>query len=225
MHTRSVFALAVKFQLFSLFLPLQVYQAQKTLAMYAYISGKIVEKNPAFLVIDVHGIGYHMHISLNTYSAVQQLENAKLYTYLSVREDAHVLFGFFDEEERSLFLHLISVSGVGANTARVILSSLSTQEATEAISSGNVTALQRVKGIGGKTAQRIVVDLRDKVGKTIILGQKSGPSYNTNKEEALSALLILGFNKAAADKVLTKILSENASMAVDKLIKEALRVL
>ncbi len=193
--------------------------------MYAYISGKLVEKTPAFVVIDVNGIGYHLNISLNTFTAIQALESARLYTYFSVREDAHLLYGFFDEEERSLFLDLISVSGVGSNTARVILSSLSTQEAVEAIATANVAALQRVKGIGVKTAQRIVVDLRDKVGKTSFKGQISGLLNNTSKDEALSALLILGFNKAAAEKVITKILQQDASLKVDQLIREALRVL
>ena len=209
------------FVIFALYLS----QLQNGIMMYAYISGKLVEKTPAYVVVDVQGIGYHLHISLNTFTAIQPLESAKLYTYFSVREDAQQLYGFFDEEERSLFLHLISVSGVGANTARVILSSLSTHEAIEAIASGNAAALQRVKGIGAKTAQRIVVDLRDKVGKLPVIGQKTGSSYNTNKEEALSALLVLGFNKAAADKVLAKIVADNPSLAVDKLIREALRVL
>ena len=193
--------------------------------MYAYISGKLTEKNPAYVVIDVQGIGYQLHISLNTYSAIQALDVVRLYTHFSVREDAQQLYGFFEEEERNLFLQLISVSGVGANTARVILSSLSTHEAIEAIASGNAAALQRVKGIGAKTAQRIVVDLRDKVGKGAPTGQKTGIAYNTNKEEALSALLILGFNKAAAEKVVGRLLAEDASMAVDKLIREALRLL
>lgn len=193
--------------------------------MYAYISGKLVEKNPAFVVLDVQGIGYHLNISLNTYTAIQQLESVRLFTYLAVREDAHTLYGFFDEEEKTLFLHLISVSGVGTNTARVILSSLSTHEAIEAIASGNVNVLQKVKGIGAKTAQRVVVDLRDKVTKLPVPGQKSAAIYNTNKEEALSALLVLGFNKAAAEKAVAKLLAQDASLPVDKLIREALRLL
>lgn len=193
--------------------------------MYAYISGKLIEKNPAFVVIDVQGVGYHIHISLNTFAAIGNEEHVKLYTHLSIREDAHLLYGFHDQEERALFLHLISVSGVGSNTARVILSSLSAQEAVEAISSGNVSLLQRVKGIGTKTAQRIVVDLRDKVSKTGSGGEKTDLLYNTNKDEALSALLILGFNKVAAEKVLIKLLQTDPSLKVEKLIKEALRVL
>jgi Holliday junction DNA helicase RuvA len=194
--------------------------------MYAYISGTLVEKNPAFVVIDVNGIGYHIHISLNTFSAIGDQTKVKLYTHLSVREDAHLLYGFYDEEERTLFNQLLSVSGVGASTTRIILSSLSTKEATEAIASGNAAILQRVKGIGAKTAQRIVIDLRDKVGKTLVSGsEKTGFAYNTNKDEALSALLILGFNRAAADKALNKLLQSEPSMKIESLIKEALKVL
>lgn len=193
--------------------------------MFAYISGKLIEKNPAFVVIDVQGIGYHIHISLNTFTAIGNQTHIKLYTYFQVREDAQVLYGFYEEAERALFLHLISVSGVGANTARIILSSLTTNEAIEAIAAANVSLLQRVKGIGTKTAQRIVVDLRDKIAKVVHLDEKSSTAYNTNKDEALSALLILGFNKASVDKVLTKIVQTDASLSVEKLIKEALKVL
>lgn len=194
--------------------------------MYAYLIGKIVEKNPAFVVLDVNGVGYHIHISLNTFESIGSKELVKLYTYLSIREDAHVLFGFADEAERTLFLQLISVSGVGANTARIILSSMTTAEAVEAIASGNAALLQRVKGIGAKTAQRIVVDLKDKVGKTLSGSiENSSHGYNTDKDEALSALLVLGFNKVAADKVLSKLMQQDASLSVEKLIKEALKVL
>jgi Holliday junction DNA helicase RuvA len=194
--------------------------------MYAYLNGRIAEKNPANVVLDVNGVGYHVHISLNTFEAIGVREQLKLYTYLSIREDAHVLFGFAEEIERTLFLQLISVSGVGANTARIILSSMTTTEATEAIASGNAALLQRVKGIGAKTAQRIVVDLKDKVGKVLTSDTENSTSgYNTGKEEALSALLVLGFNKVAADKVLTKLMQQDASLSVEKLIKEALKVL
>lgn len=194
--------------------------------MYAYLNGRIAEKNPAYVVLDVNGVGYHVHISLNTFEAIGVREQVKLFTYLSIREDAHVLFGFAEEMERTLFLQLISVSGVGANTARIILSSMTTTEATEAIASGNAALLQRVKGIGAKTAQRIVVDLKDKVGKVLTSDtENSTTGYNTGKEEALSALLVLGFNKVAADKVLTKLLQQDASLSVEKLIKEALKVL
>jgi holliday junction DNA helicase RuvA len=194
--------------------------------MYAYISGKLIEKTPAFVIIDVHGIGYHINVSLNTFAAIGNQQQVRLFTHLSVKEDAHILYGFHDVEERSLFLNLISVSGVGANTARIILSSLNTNEAIEAISGGNVAVLQRVKGIGTKTAQRIVVDLKDKVSKTGgLTSEKTDLAYNTNREEALSALLILGFNKAAVEKVLARLLQNEPSAPVEKLIKEALKVM
>jgi len=194
--------------------------------MYAYISGKLIEKTPAFVIIDVHGIGYHINVSLNTFAAIGNQQQVRLFTHLSVKEDAHILYGFHDVEERSLFLNLISVSGVGANTARIILSSLNTNEAIEAISGGNVAVLQRVKGIGTKTAQRIVVDLKDKVSRTGgLTSEKTDLAYNTNREEALSALLILGFNKAAVEKVLARLLQNEPSAPVEKLIKEALKVM
>jgi holliday junction DNA helicase RuvA len=194
--------------------------------MYAYISGKLVEKNPAFVVVDVHGVGYHINISLNTFAAIGNQQQIRLFTHLSIKEDAHILYGFYEEDERSLFLNLISVSGVGANTARIILSSLNTNEAIDAISGGNVAILQRVKGIGTKTAQRIVVDLKDKVSRTTgLTSEKTGLAYNTNKDEALSALLILGFNKVSVDKVLARLLQNEPSAPVERLIKEALKVL
>ncbi len=194
--------------------------------MYAYISGKLIEKTPAFVIVDVQGVGYHINISLNTFAAIGNQQHVKLFTHLSVKEDAHILYGFHDVEERSLFLNLISVSGVGANTARIILSSLNTSEAIEAISVGNVAVLQRVKGIGTKTAQRIVVDLKDKVSRTGgLTSEKTDLAYNTNREEALSALLILGFNKAAVEKVLARLLQNEPSAPVEKLIKEALKVM
>ncbi|MDP2236641.1 MAG: Holliday junction branch migration protein RuvA [Bacteroidales bacterium] len=194
--------------------------------MYAYISGKLIKKTPAFVIVDVQGVGYHINISLNTFAAIGNQQHVKLFTHLSVKEDAHILYGFHDVEERSLFLNLISVSGVGANTARIILSSLNTSEAIEAISGGNVAVLQRVKGIGTKTAQRIVVDLKDKVSRTGgLTSEKTDLAYNTNREEALSALLILGFNKAAVEKVLARLLQNEPSAPVEKLIKEALKVM
>lgn len=193
--------------------------------MYAFISGKIVEKNPAFVVLENNGIGYHIHISLNTFSAINHIEQVKLYTHLSIREDAHVLYGFAEESEKVLFLQLISVSGVGSNTARLILSSLTVNEAIEAISLGKIQVLQNVKGIGAKTAQRILVDLKDKVSKSTGMYEKVGSSYNTVKAEALSGLLILGFNKSAADKLLDKLIQNNPEISVEQLIKEALKQL
>ncbi|MBU1370589.1 MAG: Holliday junction branch migration protein RuvA [Bacteroidetes bacterium] len=193
--------------------------------MYDFIKGKVVEKNPAFVVLENNGIGYTIHISLNTFTAIGDQQQIRLFTHLAIREDAHVLYGFYEHAERALFLQLISVSGVGANTARLILSSLSTAEAIEAIATEKVHILQSVKGIGGKTAQRIVVDLRDKVAKVGIASEKMDASYNTIKAEALSGLLILGFNKNSVEKVLDKLLKLDESPTVEKLIKEALKQL
>jgi holliday junction DNA helicase RuvA len=193
--------------------------------MYAFIKGKVVEKNPAYVVLETNGIGYQLNISLNTFTAIGSQETVKLFTYLAIREDAHILYGFADERERTLFLLLISVSGVGTNTARMILSSLSTDEAIDAIAFEKTHILQAVKGIGGKTAQRIVVDLKDKVMKTDFSSEKVPSAYNTIKEEALSGLLILGFNKNAAEKALDKLLKTHQEPSVELLIKEALKSL
>lgn len=193
--------------------------------MYAFICGKVVEKNPAFVILENNGIGYLINISVNTFSAIGEQTAVKLFTHLSIREDAHVLFGFIDEAERSLFLQLITVSGVGTNTARLILSSLTVNEAVDAISRGDVRILQSVKGVGAKTAQRIVVDLKDKVAKSTGIREKIDVSYNTIKAEALSALMILGFNKNSIEKVLDKLIQQQADIRVETLIKEALKLL
>lgn len=194
--------------------------------MYSFISGKVSEKNPAYVIIDNQGIGYLINITLNTFTAIGEQEEAKLYVHLAIREDAHTLYGFYTEEERSLFLQLITVSGVGCNTARLILSSLTVRETIEAISSNNIKAIQSVKGIGAKTAQRIIVDLHDKVTKlNISEGGKSPTPYNTTKDEALSALMVLGFNRTSIEKTLDKLLSQMENPNVEQLIKEALRLL
>lgn len=194
--------------------------------MYSFISGKVAEKNPAYVVIDNHGVGYLINITLNTYTSVGEQEEVKLYVHLAVREDAHVLYGFYTEEERSLFLQLITVSGVGCNTARLILSSLTVKETVEAIATNNIKMIQGVKGIGAKTAQRIIVDLHDKVSKLNISdGEKTPVMYNTLKEEALSALMVLGFNKTNVEKTLDKLMSQMNNPNVEQLIKEALRLL
>lgn len=193
--------------------------------MYAYISGSLISKNPAFVVLEANGIGYQLHISLNTYAAIGDQKEVKLYTYLAIREDAHILFGFADERERALFLQLISVSGVGPNTARLILSSLTADETIEAISLGNIHVLQSVKGIGGKTAQRILVDLKDKVAKAASLPEKVESAHNRLKEEALSGLLILGFVRSQAEKALDRVLKSTPGASVEVLIKEALKIL
>lgn len=194
--------------------------------MYSYISGTVVEKNPAFVVIDNQGIGYLINITLNTFTAIGEKEKVKLFVHLAIREDAHVMYGFYTEQERSLFLQLITVSGVGCNTARLILSSMTVKEAVDAIATNNIKMIQSVKGIGAKTAQRIVVDLHDKVGKMdVAAAENSSAGYNTLKEEALSALMVLGFNKLSIEKTLDKLLKQMANPSVEDLIKEALRLL
>ena len=194
--------------------------------MYSFISGKIVEKNPAYVVIDNQGIGYLINITLNTFTSIGEQAEVRLYVHLAIREDAHVLYGFYTEEERSLFLQLITVSGVGCNTARLILSSLTVHETIDAISSNNIKSIQSVKGIGAKTAQRIIVDLHDKVTKLNIGDDEKTPfEYNTLKEEALSALMVLGFNRTSIEKILDKLMSQMENPNVEQLIKEALRLL
>jgi len=194
--------------------------------MYDYIQGRLAEKNPAYAVIDVNGIGYLLNISLHTYTQLREDERCTLYTHLVVREDDLLLYGFADTGERELFRQLISVSGVGVNTARIILSSLTPGEVVRAIAEENAALLQRIKGIGAKTAQRIIIDLKDKLSKELIPYEKSGIMHNTKKEEALSGLIILGFPKMLADKALNKIIeSEGTGLTVEQLIKHALKVL
>jgi len=194
--------------------------------MYEYIKGRLVEKTPAYAVIDCNGVAYYLNISVYTYSKIGDEESCLLFTHLVVREDAHMLFGFADTVERDLFRHLISVSGVGVNTARIILSSLNPVEVTQAIVDGNAPVLQRIKGIGSKTAERIIIDLKNKLSRYLIPSEKSGVLHNTSQEEALSALSILGFPKVLAEKVLNKIIeSEGSGLSVEQLIKQALRML
>lgn len=191
--------------------------------MYDYIQGKVAELTPASIVIDNNGIGYFINISLNTYSALSGKENAVVFIHQVVREDAHTLYGFFNKSEREIFRLLISVSGIGANTARMMLSSLSPSEIKEAILSGNVKLLNSIKGIGAKTAQRVIVDLKDKVGKSEISGEFLLTQSNTNREEALSALVMLGFAKNAVEKVLDKLLKADPNLDVEELVKQALK--
>lgn len=193
--------------------------------MYEYLNGKLAYKAPTHVVLDVGGVGYHVHISLHTFSQIKDNEQCKLFISFQVREDAHTLFGFAEEGERRLFEHLISVSGIGPNTGRMILSSITPDEIQSAIIQGNVPLIQRVKGIGPKTAQRMVLELQDKLKKqgpdalTVIHRQQSIP------EEALSALIMLGFARSQAEKVLTAILQGNPNLTVEALIKEALKKL
>lgn len=193
--------------------------------MYAFISGKVTEKTPAYVVLDNHGIGYFINITLNTFTAIGEKEEVKLYTHTQILEDAHNLFGFYSQKERDLFELLISVSGVGCNTARLILSSLTVSELSNAIANDDVKTIQSVKGIGAKTAQRIVIDLKDKLKKIDIQTEIFSVPNNTIRTEALSALTILGFNKAAIEKALDKILKQNPDATVEALIKEALKIL
>ena len=193
--------------------------------MIAHIQGKLVEKTPTEVVIECHGVGYEIHISLHTYSQITDSEHVKLYTFLQIKEDAHSLFGFADKKERELFKLLISVSGIGASTARTMLSSLNPEQIIQAIASNDVGTVQSIKGIGLKTAQRVILDLKDKVLKIYAIEEISGGSYNTNKEEALSALEVLGYIRKNAEKVVEKIIVNSPNATVEELIKQALKVL
>jgi Holliday junction DNA helicase RuvA len=199
--------------------------------MYEYIEGKLAIRNPAYAVIEAGGIGYGLTISLNTYSKIEHLERIRLFTHLAFKiENTNPvgmdLFGFFDEKERILFRHLISVSRVGNSTAMMMLSAMSPQEITEAVITGNALRLQAVKGIGAKAAQRIIMELKDKLDKDGMEPDKSVGTYNLNQEEALSGLVMLGFNKNQANKALQKIAkSQQKDLTVEQLIKEALKIL
>lgn len=193
--------------------------------MIDYIKGEIVELTPTTVTIDINGIGYLINISLNTYTALSGKEEAKIYIYEIIREDAHLLFGFAAKQERELFIQLISVSGIGANTARMILSSMTPSELVNVIASGNSDTLKMVKGIGLKTAQRVIVDLKDKIKiegidpKTILLPNSQ------SSEEAVAALVMLGFSQQPSQKAVMKILKENPSASVETIIKAALKML
>lgn len=192
--------------------------------MIEYIKGNIAEITPAMAVIDCNGMGYGINISLNTYSAIQSLKSCKLYIHEAIREDAYVLYGFADKQERELFLLLISVSGIGGNTARMILSALSPSELCNVISSGNANLLKTVKGIGLKTAQRVIVDLKDKIKTSATPEDAAFTSANTEiQDEAVAALTMLGFNSAASQKVVVAILKELPSLSVEQVIKSALK--
>jgi holliday junction DNA helicase RuvA len=192
--------------------------------MITHIEGRLVEKTPTYAVIDCGGVGYLLHISLNTFSKLPEGERIKLFAHLAVREDAHLLYGFAEESERNLFRHLISVSGVGAGTARMILSSLTPSEVRNAILSGNVALLQRIKGIGGKSAQRIIIDLKDKIIKDAPEGDILNSPGSATRDEAIAALAMLGFAKAAAEKAVDKtIKAAEGQLSVEQLIKLALK--
>ncbi|MCH4821947.1 Holliday junction branch migration protein RuvA [Gramella lutea] len=193
--------------------------------MIHHLKGQLIEKNPTYVVIECNGIGYTVNISLHTFSLIPDSEAISLYTYLQVKEDSHTLYGFVEKSEREIFKLLISVSGVGTSTARVMLSSLQPGEVTEAIASGDVPTIQSVKGIGAKTAQRVILDLKDKVLKVMGEEEVFVSQNNTNKEEALSALEILGYNRRQAGKVVDKIVKTEPESTVESIIKLALKKL
>lgn len=191
--------------------------------MYEFIEGEFVEKSPAHLIVKANQLAYYVHISVFSYSQLSNQASGRVYLHFVVREDAQLLYGFSSREEREIFRSLISVSGVGANTARLILSSLSPEEVTQAILAANVSLLQGIKGIGAKSAQRIIVDLKDKVGKGAGIDEIFISKDNTSREEALSALVALGFPKKTIEKVLTRILSEQPELSVEEVVKAALK--
>lgn len=194
--------------------------------MYEYLNGKLIEKNPAYVVIDCQGVGYFVNISLNTFTALPDKENCKLFTHFIVREDAQILYGFADNFERNVFRNLLNVSGVGASTARMILSALTANEVIEAIARGDVDMLKSVKGIGLKSAQRIIVDLKGKLELAETESSILSFSHNSLKEEALSGLVVLGFSKQMAEKGIEKALKAHTEIdRVEQLIKEVLKMM
>ncbi|WP_121964926.1 Holliday junction branch migration protein RuvA [Myroides sp. N17-2] len=191
--------------------------------MIAHIQGRLVEKTATEVIIDCGGVGYLIHISLHTFSQIGSSENLRLYTFLQIKEDGHTLFGFIDKIERELFKLLISVSGIGGNTARNMLSSVSPKELLQAIASADVKTIQSVKGIGAKTAQRVILDLQEKVLKLYNIDEVSPVINNTNADEALSALEVLGFVRKSAEKVVDKIIKQDPDASVEFIIKQALK--
>lgn len=189
------------------------------------IKGQLLEKNPTNVVIDCNGLGYFIHISLHTYSLIPDSEALRLFTHLQVKEDSHTLFGFWEKSEREIFRLLISVSGVGASTARSMLSSLEPKQIMEAIATGDVGTIQGIKGIGAKTAQRLIIDLKDKIIKVFGVEEVSAIPSNTNREEALSALETLGYTRKQSEKVVERIAKQEPGATVESLIKLALKKL
>lgn len=193
--------------------------------MIAYLKGDFVHKSPAVVQVEVQGVGYEVQISLNTYSKIQDLDKGLLHTSLLIREDAHILYGFFDLAEKEMFQHLISVSGIGASTARVMLSYMKPEELARCIVNGDSRTLEGIKGIGKKTAERLVLELRDKLAKQPLESNISPMKNNTLQQDALNALSALGINRQAAGLALEKTLAENPNLSVEELIKKALRTL
>ncbi|HAH53823.1 MAG TPA: Holliday junction branch migration protein RuvA [Flavobacterium sp.] len=191
--------------------------------MIAHLQGKLVEKTPTQVVIDCGGVGYHVNISLHTYSLLPSSDYIKLFTHLQIKEDAHTLFGFVEKSEREIFKLLLSVSGIGASIARTMLSSLDPKQITNAIASGDVVTIQSIKGIGSKTAQRVILDLKEKVLKLYDLDEVSMSQNNTNRDEALSALEVLGFVRKTSERVVEKIIKDAPDSSVEFIIKQALK--
>jgi Holliday junction DNA helicase RuvA len=193
--------------------------------MITQIQGKLIEKNPTNVVVDCNGVCYEINISMHTFSLLPASDFLKIYTHLQVKEDSHTLYGFIEKAERELFRLLLSVSGIGTNTARVMLSSLSPKQIQQAIAVADVATIQSIKGIGAKTAQRVILDLKEKVLKVFGIDEVSGVLNNTNKEEALSALEVLGYARKQAEKVCNKIISTTPDATVETIIKLALKSL
>jgi holliday junction DNA helicase RuvA len=191
--------------------------------MIAHIQGKLIEKSPTEVVIDCNGVGYLVNISLHTYSLLPSTDFIKLFTHLLIKEDSHSLYGFVEKSEKEIFKLLISVSGIGANIARTMLSSIAPKQIINAIGSGDVGTIQSIKGIGAKTAQRAILDLKEKVLKIYDLDQVSISQNNTNKDEALSALEVLGFVRKSSEKVVEKIVATMPDATVETIIKQALK--
>lgn len=191
--------------------------------MIHHLRGKLVEKNPTHIIIECGGVGYFVNISLNTFSKLPEQENISLFTHLQIKEDSHTLYGFVEKSEREIFRLLLSVSGIGSSIARTMLSSMSPSQVRDAIANGDVPAIQAVKGIGAKTAQRVILDLRDKVLKVYDIDELSLTANNTNKDEALSALEVLGFARKQAERVVDKVLSQDSSISVENIIKLSLK--
>lgn len=191
--------------------------------MITHIKGRLVEKNPSYVVIDCNGVGYYIHITVNTYEKIPNEENLKLHTHLLVREDAHILYGFADALEREMFRMLLNVNGVGASTARMVLSTLTPQEFQEAVVTDNVATIKSVKGVGPKSAQKIIIELKDKLSKGIDINNLTIPGSNKIKDEALNALEVLGFSSKQIEPILERFLKEDSGITVEELIKRTLK--
>jgi len=191
--------------------------------MIEHLNGRLIEKSPTHIVVECNGVGYFLNISLHTFSKLTDDENLKIYTHLLVREDSHTLYGFLEKSEREIFRLLLSVSGIGSSTARTMLSSMSPAQIHEAIATENVAAIQAIKGIGVKTAQRVILDLKDKILKVYDIDEVSPQTNNTSKEEALSALEVLGFARRQSEKVVDRVITQDSSLSVENIIKQALK--